>query len=172
MSEGVELVVRCTTSSNYTGWNVLSYEARLRVEGCPSQRKVSGKTLLWFSNVSKRKIKTFLARPIATGQQKIGLNWKEVGLDFTCWSDNFTMRVVRHCNTLPREVVYYLTLRVFEVKLHGALSNLILWSWWEGGLDDVQRSLKSQIILWSYPYLFTALWILPEEGHKSNRKLT
>ncbi|KFU92220.1 hypothetical protein M959_08140, partial [Chaetura pelagica] len=37
----------------------------------------------------------------------------------------FTMRVVRHCNRLPREVVDVPSLAVFKARLDGALSNLI-----------------------------------------------
>ena len=37
----------------------------------------------------------------------------------------FTVRVVRHWNTLPREVVDTLSLEVFKARLDGALSNLI-----------------------------------------------
>ena len=36
----------------------------------------------------------------------------------------FTVRVVRHCNRLPREVVHAPTLKVFKARLDGALSNL------------------------------------------------
>jgi len=37
----------------------------------------------------------------------------------------FTVRVVRHWNRLPREVVDYHSLEVFKTRLDGALSNLV-----------------------------------------------
>ncbi|KFR01725.1 hypothetical protein Y956_13044, partial [Nipponia nippon] len=37
----------------------------------------------------------------------------------------FTMRVVRHRNRLPTEVVDAPSLEVFEARLEGALSNLV-----------------------------------------------
>ncbi|KFM02776.1 hypothetical protein AS27_08024, partial [Aptenodytes forsteri] len=37
----------------------------------------------------------------------------------------FTMRVMRHWNRLPREAVDAPSLEVFNVRLDGALSNLI-----------------------------------------------
>ena len=38
----------------------------------------------------------------------------------------FTMRVVKHCNRLPREVVEAPSLETFKARVDGALSNLIL----------------------------------------------
>ncbi|KAK4818682.1 hypothetical protein QYF61_017903 [Mycteria americana] len=52
----------------------------------------------------------------------------------------FTMRVVRHWNRLPREVVDAPSLETFKARLDRALSNLI---WWKmslpmaGGLDEM-----------------------------------
>ncbi|KFM08651.1 hypothetical protein AS27_04629, partial [Aptenodytes forsteri] len=37
----------------------------------------------------------------------------------------FTMRVARHWNRLPREVVDAPSLEVFKARLRGALSNLV-----------------------------------------------
>ena len=37
----------------------------------------------------------------------------------------FTVRVVRHWNRLPREVVDVLSLEVFKARLNGSLSNLV-----------------------------------------------
>ena len=37
----------------------------------------------------------------------------------------FTIRVVKHWNRLPREVVDALSLETFKVRLDGALSNVI-----------------------------------------------
>ncbi|KFU95973.1 hypothetical protein M959_04251, partial [Chaetura pelagica] len=37
----------------------------------------------------------------------------------------FSMRVVRHWNTLPREAVEALSLKVFKTRLDGALKNLV-----------------------------------------------
>ncbi|KFO96107.1 hypothetical protein N300_11198, partial [Calypte anna] len=40
------------------------------------------------------------------------------------WKKFFTMRVVRHWNRLPRDVVEAPSLEVFKARLVGALSNL------------------------------------------------
>ncbi|KFP18269.1 hypothetical protein Z169_07331, partial [Egretta garzetta] len=37
----------------------------------------------------------------------------------------FTMRVVKHCHVLPREVVEAPSLETFKARLDGALSNLV-----------------------------------------------
>ena len=39
----------------------------------------------------------------------------------------FIVRVVRHWNRLPREVVTASSLEVFKARLDGALSNLVKW---------------------------------------------
>ena len=44
---------------------------------------------------------------------------------------SFTVRVVRHWNRLPREVVNAPSLEAFKARMDGALSNLV---WWEMSL--------------------------------------
>lgn len=39
--------------------------------------------------------------------------------------DILTMRVVKHCNRMPREVVHAPSLEIFKFRLDRALSNLI-----------------------------------------------
>jgi len=39
----------------------------------------------------------------------------------------FTMRVVKHWHSLPREAVAAPSLSVFKARLDGALSNLVWW---------------------------------------------
>ncbi|KFP22968.1 hypothetical protein Z169_13228, partial [Egretta garzetta] len=51
------------------------------------------------------------------------LNWGRFRLDIR--QKFFTVRVVRHWNTLPRGVVDAPSLEAFELRLDGALSNLV-----------------------------------------------
>jgi len=39
----------------------------------------------------------------------------------------FTMRVVKHLNRLPREIVNAPSLEVFKARMDGTLSNLVWW---------------------------------------------
>jgi len=52
-----------------------------------------------------------------------GFKLKEGRLDIR--KKFFTLRVVRHWNRLPREVVDALSLEVFKARLDGALRNLV-----------------------------------------------
>ena len=53
------------------------------------------------------------------------LNWKKNWLRLGIRKKFFTVRVVRHRNKLPREVVDAPSLEAFKARLDGALSNLV-----------------------------------------------
>ncbi|KFW61747.1 hypothetical protein AS28_03204, partial [Pygoscelis adeliae] len=54
-----------------------------------------------------------------------GFNLKEGRFRLDIRKKFFTMRVVRHRNRLPREVVDAPSLEVFKARLDGAVSNLV-----------------------------------------------
>jgi len=63
--------------------------------------------------------KDFLLWPVQTEQR---LKQSRFRLDM---KNYFMMRVVRHCNRLPRNIANAPSLEVFKVRLDRALSNLI-----------------------------------------------
>ncbi|KGL93768.1 hypothetical protein N301_08867, partial [Charadrius vociferus] len=54
-----------------------------------------------------------------------GIKLKEGGFRLDIRKKFFTVRVVRHWNRLPREVVDAPPLEAFKARLDGALSNLV-----------------------------------------------
>ncbi|KFM00504.1 hypothetical protein AS27_06005, partial [Aptenodytes forsteri] len=54
-----------------------------------------------------------------------GFKLKEGRFRLDIRKKSFTLRVVKHWNRLPREVVDAPSLETFKVRLDGALSNLI-----------------------------------------------
>jgi len=54
----------------------------------------------------------------------MALNWKRVDFELTLGRDS-SVRVMRHWNRFPGEVVDAPTLEAFKARLDGALSNLI-----------------------------------------------
>jgi len=54
-----------------------------------------------------------------------GFKLKEGRFRFDIRKEFFTLRVVRHWNRLPREVVDALSLELFKARLDGALSSLV-----------------------------------------------
>jgi len=67
--------------------------------------------------------KIFLATPVVTGQGGMSLRKGRFRLDRR--RKFFTMKVVKHWNGLPREVVETPPLETFKVRLDGDLSNLV-----------------------------------------------
>ena len=67
----------------------------------------------------------FLERHIVTEQGGNGFKLEEGRFRLNKKKKLFTMRVVRHWNRLPSEVVDASSLEVFKVRLDGALSNLV-----------------------------------------------
>jgi len=56
-----------------------------------------------------------------------GFKLKEGRFRLNLRKKSFTMRVVRHWNRLPREVVDAPSLELFKARLDGALRNLVYW---------------------------------------------
>ena len=56
-----------------------------------------------------------------------GLKLKEGRFRLDSRKKFLTVRVVRHWNRLPREVVDASSLEVFKARLDGALGHLVLW---------------------------------------------
>jgi len=116
----------------------LSYEERLRVS-CEKRRRELG-----LFNLEKRRLRgdtiaTFqylkeaykkagegpFKRACSNRTRDYGFKLKEGRFILDIRKKVFTMRVVRHWNKLPREVVDAPTLEVFRTRLDVALSNLV-----------------------------------------------
>jgi len=66
-------------------------------------------------------------RPCSDRTVDNGFKMKEGRIRLDVRKKFFSMRVVKHCNRLPREVVGAPSLEAFGVRLDGALSNLVQW---------------------------------------------
>ena len=67
----------------------------------------------------------FFSRPCGNRTRGNGFILREGGFRLHIRKQFFAMRVVKHWNRLPREVVEAPFLEMFKVRLDGALSNMV-----------------------------------------------
>ncbi|PKU39293.1 hypothetical protein llap_10406 [Limosa lapponica baueri] len=108
----------------------LSYEDRLRELGVFSleKRRLRGELIATFQYLKgayKRDGEGLFLREWSNRTRGNGLKVKERRFRLDIRKKYFTVRVVRHWNRLPREVVDVPSLGMFKTGLDGALSNLV-----------------------------------------------
>ena len=103
------------------GWESWSYSAR--------RREGSGETLItafqYIKGAYKKDGDKLFSRACCNRTRGNGFKLKEGRFRLDIRKKFFTMRVVKHWNRLPREVVDAPSLETFKVRLDRALSNLI-----------------------------------------------
>ncbi|KFV44851.1 hypothetical protein N328_07486, partial [Gavia stellata] len=107
-----------------------SYEERLRELGLFSleKRRLQGHLIAAFQYLKgtyKKDGDKYFSRPCSDRTRSNGFKLEEGRLSLDIRKEFFTMRVVKHRNRLPLEVVDAPSLEKFKVMLDGALSNLI-----------------------------------------------
>jgi len=81
----------------------------------------------YLNGAYKKAGKGLLTRACCDGTRGNGFKLKESGFRLDPRKKFFTLRMMRHWNRLPREVVGPPSLEVFKARLDGALSNLVWW---------------------------------------------
>ncbi|KFW06454.1 hypothetical protein N327_01390, partial [Fulmarus glacialis] len=112
------------------GLENLSYEDRLRELALfrLEKRRLRGDLLAAFQYLKgayKKAGEGLFTRACSDRTSSNGFKLKEGRFRLDVRKEFFTMRVVRHWNRLPREVVDAPSLEVFKARLDGALSNLV-----------------------------------------------
>jgi len=112
------------------GLEHLSYEKRRRELGLFNleKRRLQGDTIAAFQYLKeayKKAGEGLFKRACSNRTRDYGFKLKEGRFRLHKRKKFFTMRVVRHWNRLPREVVDAPTLEVFKAGLDGAMRNLV-----------------------------------------------
>ncbi|PKU45560.1 hypothetical protein llap_4134 [Limosa lapponica baueri] len=112
------------------GLEPLSYEDGLRELGLFSleKRRLQGDLIAAFQYLKgayKKAGEGLSTRARSDRMRGNGFKLEEGGFRLDIRKKFFTLRVVRHWNRLPREVVAAPSLKVFKARLGGALSNLV-----------------------------------------------
>ncbi|PKU43720.1 hypothetical protein llap_5966 [Limosa lapponica baueri] len=114
------------------GLEHLSYEDRMKELGLLSleKRRIQGdliEAFQYLKGVYRKDGEGLFIRECSDRTRGNGFNLKEGQFRSDIWKKFFTVRMVRHWNKFPREVVDAPSLEVFKTRLHGALSNRVHW---------------------------------------------
>ncbi|KAK4816939.1 hypothetical protein QYF61_025435 [Mycteria americana] len=108
------------------GLEHLSYEDRLRVGVVqPGEEDALGRPYSSLPGTYRKDRDRLFSKACCDRTRSNGFKLREGRFRLDVRKKFFTMRVVKHWNRLPREVVEAPSLETFKVRLDGALSNLI-----------------------------------------------
>ncbi|PKU44741.1 hypothetical protein llap_4951 [Limosa lapponica baueri] len=114
------------TTKTIRGLEHLSYEETLRELACSALRREGFReTFQYLTGAYRRAGEELFMMECSNRMRGNGFKFKERRFRLHNRNKFFTVRVVRHWNRLPRQVVDAPSLEVFKARLDGALSNLV-----------------------------------------------